>query len=61
MNDTHVHDTHRQDDSDMPQADLLKATIAKLDEALADHDVQKLQFLLLNGLLKVRRWFGGFG
>lgn len=44
----------REDESDLPQADILKATIAKLDESLKAHDVQKLQFTLLNGLLKVR-------
>jgi hypothetical protein len=37
----------------LPQADILKATMAKLDESLKAHDVQKLQFTLLNGLLKV--------
>lgn len=46
--------TRREDESDLPQADILKATIAKLDESLKAHDVQKLQFTLLNGLLKVR-------
>ena len=44
----------REDESDLPQADILKATMAKLDESLKARDVQKLQFTLLNGLLKVR-------
>lgn len=50
---TNTTTTHREDESDLPQAAILKATIAKLDESLKAHDVQKLQFTLLNGLLKV--------
>lgn len=51
---THTLDVSSEDDSDLPQADMLKLTIAKLDKSLKTHDVQKLQFTLLNGLLKVR-------
>ncbi len=40
------------DETDLPQAEMLKSTIAKLDESMRARDANKLQFMLLNGLLK---------
>jgi len=42
----------RADDSDLPQSVTIKSTIAKLEESLQAKDTSKLQFILLNGLLK---------
>ena len=44
---------HRQKEDDLPQASTLRVIIEKLDGAIRAKDVQKLQFTLLNGLLKV--------
>lgn len=44
-----------EDDSDFPQSEVLRRITHTLDEALQARDVQKLQFTLLSGLLKVRR------
>lgn len=43
----------RTDDSDFPQSEVLRRITATLDEALQARDVQKLQFTLVSGLLKV--------
>lgn len=51
----HIRPFSSEDESDLPQAEILKLTIAKLDESLKTHDVQRLQHTLLNGLLKVGR------
>lgn len=45
-------DWRADDETDLPQSATLKSTIAKLDECLQAKDTSKLQFLLLNGLLK---------
>lgn len=44
----------RTDDSDFPQSEMLRRITATLDEALQARDVQKLQFTLVSGLLKVK-------
>jgi len=44
---------YRKDDSDLPGAEVMKLITGRLEESLEAQDAVKLQFLLLNGILKV--------